>query len=68
MYQAHPHQQRVIDEKTELDEKRVRLKEFFETERYSELDTAEQARMRYQAVAMREYSAVLGERIAAFTV
>lgn len=64
MYQ--PHQQRVVDEKAELDEKRAKLDAFFETERFNTLDIAEQARMRYQAVAMKEYSSVLGERIAAF--
>lgn len=64
MYQ--PYQQRVVDEKSELDSKRMSLDAFFETVQFSTLDIGEQARMRYQAVAMREYSAVLGERIAAF--
>lgn len=66
MYQ--PRQQRVVDEQQELDEKRAKLAAFLETPMFASLDAAEQARMHYQAVAMREYSAVLGERIAAFPV
>lgn len=61
-----PHQQRVVDEQKELDEKRAKLASFLESPMFINLDIGEQARMRYQAVAMREYSAVLGERIAAF--
>ena len=61
-----PHQQRVVNEKIDLDEKREKLGGFFETSMFRNLDSAEQARLRYQAVTMREYSAVLGERIAAF--
>ena len=64
MYQEY--QQRVINEKSELDEKRANLAKFLETKGFYNLHVDEQARMRYQAVAMREYSAVLGERIAHF--
>jgi hypothetical protein len=61
-----PHQQRVIDERTELDDKLGKLVGFTNTVQFSTLPGAEQARMRTQAVAMRTYSEILAERIAAF--
>ncbi len=63
-----PHQQRVIDEKRELDVKAHALSQFiglnpvFET-----LDPAEQERMKEQCEIMWQYSEILGARIAAFT-
>lgn len=67
-YSAIPstHQERVAIERCEVAEKLAKLNSFFDTEQFSTIDIGEQARMRYQAVAMKEYSAVLGERIAAF--
>lgn len=62
-----PHQQRVVDEKTDLDEKLVKLNGFFETAIFSGLDDAEKERLIRQAGHMEAYSAVLGERIAAFS-
>lgn len=62
-----PHQQRVIDEKVELDKKATALSEFishgpiFET-----LDSAEQERLKEQNDVMWQYSEILGARIAAF--
>ncbi len=62
-----PHQQRVVDEKTELDKKAKALSEFignnpiFET-----LDPAEQERLKEQNDVMWQYSEILGARIAAF--
>lgn len=62
-----PHQQCVVDEKTELDAKATALSNFiglnpiFET-----LDAAEQERLREQNDVMWHYSEILGERIAAF--
>ena len=61
-----PHQQRVVDERTELDDKLAKLAGFTNTVQFSTLPAAEQSRMRTQAVAMRVYSEILQERIAAF--
>jgi|GEM_PF-1049726 len=61
-----PHQQRVVDEKAELDERLAKLRTFFDTAIFGGLDAAEQSRLRQQAHAMACYSAILGERIAAF--
>ena len=60
------YQQRVVEEKEALDEKIEKLKAFTDTERFCALDEAEQERMTYQLEVMREYSQILGERIAAF--
>lgn len=61
-----PHQQRVVDEKTELDAKLNKLDAFFENP-ISRLDVSERKRLQLQASFMRAYSDVLGERIAAFS-
>ena len=60
-------QQRVIDEKTELDSKISRLKPFLSRDVFQTLPDAEQARLVRQLSLMAGYSEVLGERIAAFT-
>ena len=62
-----PHQQRVVDEKTELDDKLTKLMSFIEESPvYAGLPKDEQNRLRMQAIFMRGYSDVLAERIAAF--
>ena len=61
-----PHQQRVVDEKYELDEKREKLGTFKGTALFASLPWQEQERLNTQAHIMTMYSAVLGERIAAF--
>lgn len=61
-----PHQQRVVDEKADLDAKHTALARFFETEIFKNLDEAEQQRLARQIAYMSLYSQVLGERIAAF--
>ena len=61
-----PHQQRVVDEKTELDEKLTKLKAFFGTDIFKGVNEAEQARLQKQADIMQSYSDILGERIEAF--
>ncbi|MFC4923566.1 crAss001_48 related protein [Delftia deserti] len=61
-----PHQQRVLDEKAELDDRSTKLQAFFSNPIFSGLPADEQDRMQKQAVAMQAYSQVLGERIAAF--
>jgi hypothetical protein len=60
------YQQRVLDEKGDLDEKMTKLEAFAGTGLFAGLDIAEQSRLMAQYGAMRAYSASLGERIAAF--
>jgi hypothetical protein len=61
-----PHQQRVIDEKSELDERLAKLVIFMGTELCLSLPFAERGRLKRQASAMKDYTEVLAERIAAF--
>lgn len=61
-----PHQQRVVDEKRELDDRIEKMNAFFRTPTFHGLDAAEQGRLSRQAGIMMQYSAVLSERIAAF--
>jgi hypothetical protein len=61
-----PHQHRVIDEKAELDARLEKLHTFLHGDLYHTLEHAEQLRLCRQAIAMREYANILGERIAAF--
>ena len=62
-----PHQQRVINEKTELDEKRTKLKAFIDGNAiFAGLPNDEKERLVRQHSCMTEYSQILGERIAAF--
>ena len=62
-----PHQQRVLDEKQELDIRITKLDEFIQrSSLFCTLPEAEQARMRRQLDVMHELSTILGERIAAF--
>lgn len=61
-----PHQQRVVDEKSELDGKLEKLQLFFSSVTFIGLSGAEQSRLQAQAGVMRAYSFILGERIAAF--
>jgi len=62
-----PFQQRVVDEKTELDDKLQKLDAFGRTDFFQTLPPAEQGRLNRQHSVMEEYSRILGERIAAFT-
>lgn len=61
-----PHQERVIAEKKELDERGDKLDQFILSEKFGTLPAAEQERMKRQLEIMGKYSEVLGERIAAF--
>lgn len=63
-----PHQQRVVDEKRDLDEKLGKLGTFFETPIFAGLDEEERQRLEHQQAAMQEYSTILDERIAAFAL
>ncbi len=60
------HQQRVVAEKMELDEKREKFSAFVGGDIWQKLDPAEKARMRRQMIAMQDYSTALKERIEAF--
>lgn len=61
-----PHQQRVVDERRELDEKRQRLSNFFGTATFEGLPPAEKTRLRMQYDVMGVYSGILTQRIVAF--
>lgn len=58
-----PHQQRVVDEKAELDEKIKKLETFLMRDVFCTLPEIEQSLLCTQAAIMRSYSAVLKERI-----
>ena len=60
------HQERVVQEKAELDEKLERLLAFLKGSIVKSLNGDEQYRLSKQAALMKEYSDVLAERIAAF--
>lgn len=62
-----PHQQRVLDEKRELDERLSKLDAFIlDNPLYLQLPTDEQDRLSRQSRAMAAYSGILDERIASF--
>lgn len=61
-----PHQQRVVEEKAELDAKRAKLDLFVYTTTFDDLPLEERRRLNRQLTAMNDYSQVLGERLAAF--
>lgn len=62
-----PHQQRVLDEKQDLDLRIARLDEFMRRNpTFPTLDAAERGRLEIQLDLMRDLSGILGERIAAF--
>ena len=60
-----PHQERVVVEKSELDEKIEKLTNFLDT-RPVPIDEAEADRLQRQLDCMRAYSGILQERIDAF--
>lgn len=61
-----PHQQRVVDEKRELDDKIQKLTAFFNTEIYRGLRSAEKRLLSNQLMHMNGYSEVLADRISLF--
>lgn len=66
-YFMHPHQQRVVDEKAELDDKAKKLSDFIgNNDIFLTLDSEEQERLKEQNDIMWQYSEILGARIAAF--
>jgi hypothetical protein len=66
--QLAPHQQRVVDEKRDLDEKLKKLTAFISSESFATIvqDADERGRLVCQEEIMKDYSAVLAERIAEF--
>lgn len=67
MKELQPHQQRVVDEKTELDKKATALSNFIGLNPvFLQIDPAEQERLKEQNDVMWTYSEILGARIAAF--
>ncbi len=64
-----PHQQRVVDEKSDLDTRLIALQKFIAgSPVFEQLPEAEQDRLRKQEMLMAALSGVLHERIAAFPV
>lgn len=61
-----PHQERVVNEKNELEDKLTKLDAFFETDFFSKVDEDEQERLKHQYWIMRDYLEVLQERISNF--
>lgn len=62
-----PHQQRVVDERHELEERLAKLRQFLTTDLCLTLPFDERGRLVRQEKIMAEYSEVLADRIAAFT-
>ena len=58
-----PYQQRVIDEKTELDIKLEKLNSFFHTKLFKESYQIDKFLLKAQSRVMTEYSDILQERI-----
>lgn len=62
-----PHQQRVVEEKKELDEKAKKLSDFIgNSSSFDELDSVEQELLKVQNDIMWQYSEALGRRIELF--
>jgi len=61
-----PHQQRVVDEKAELDTRLSKLTDFMETAKFDGLGERDRLLMVRQKSCMLDYSRVLGERIDTF--
>lgn len=66
MPELQPHQQRVVEERQALNVKHVALIAFGTTPLFQKIDAAERDRLTRQEAVMRQYLAILDERIAAF--
>ena len=60
------YQQRVMDEKQDLDEKIDKLDKFVQSDEYAQVPPQEAQRLLQQLAAMREYNRILEDRIANF--
>lgn len=63
MSELQPHQQRVVDEKKDLDEKIAKLDAFGQSDHFESLPHIERAALMWQRSVMDEYSRVLRLRI-----
>lgn len=62
-----PHQQRVVDEQTELQDKTAKLAEFIKLSPiFSGLESTQQGLLKAQLGAMQAYGEILALRIASF--
>lgn len=61
-----PHQQRVVEERAELETKLGKLQAFITGERFASVPDDEQGRLVLQHHIMNSYALVLEQRIAAF--
>lgn len=61
-----PHQERVVTEKADLDEKISKLSGFMHGETYAELPAVDQGLLMVQIRAMKLYSETLSQRIQVF--
>lgn len=61
-----PHQQRVVDEKKELDEKKHKLAVFFGSTIFAGLDKVDRDLLELQHSTMEQYSQILQMRIERF--
>jgi hypothetical protein len=59
-------QKRVVEEKTQLDERLEKLKIFLKTPTFKSLTSIERVRLTRQSEVMQEYSTILGQRIEGF--
>ncbi len=67
MSEFQPHQQRVVDEQIELDDRLTKLHNFIDSNPiFGKLPVEEQCRLKTQAFHMGAYCAVLEQRVAAF--
>lgn len=62
-----PHQERVVIEKKELDEKLRKLHDFLTGELIQSLPDEDQLLLKQQYKVMKEYSTILSDRIERFT-
>ena len=62
-----PHEQRVIDETFELDDRATKLSAFIKSEKFATLSEHEQELLRTQRTKQRELLAVLNQRVNLFT-
>lgn len=61
-----PRQQRIIDDKMELDSKLKKLTHFIDSDFFNNLSRDQQSRLERQREIMVQYSDILGERNAAY--
>lgn len=61
------YRRRVVDEKIELDDKLLKLKQFFQSDVFRSLNQNEMQLLSQQCDAMQQYTNILAVRIAGFT-